>query len=106
MDPSTVRVYFTGYPANSKGYWFHCPSHAIKIVEARNTKFLEDIDLNGNEFLSIIKFQEIKESVSVFPGEIIKKQPIEFQPLHVITQNSQNKSKIIGLRMSSRIRNL
>ena len=100
MDSGTVSGYFSGYPANFKGYRFHCPSHTIKIVEAKYTKFLEDLELSGNKFLSIIEFQEIKEYVGVFPMEIIKKQPIEFQPLHEdsITQNSQNKSEIIGLR--------
>lgn len=66
----------------------------------------EDLEPFGNEFPINIEFQKINKFVGVFPTEIIKEQPIEVQLLHkdAIAQNSQNKSEIIGLRKSSRIK--
>ena len=37
----TISGYFIGYVEKSKGYKFYCPSHSTRIVESRNTKFLE-----------------------------------------------------------------
>ena len=41
LDPRTINGYFIGYAEKSKGYIFYYPSHSTRIVESRNTKFLE-----------------------------------------------------------------
>ena len=56
LDPRTVSGYFIGYPTNSKGYKFYYPSHTLRIIEARNEKFIEDLELSGNEFPRNIAF--------------------------------------------------
>jgi hypothetical protein len=50
LDPRTrtVNGYFIGYVENSKGYRFYCPSHIHRIVEARNAKFIEALDISGS----------------------------------------------------------
>ncbi|WJX19407.1 hypothetical protein P8452_09109 [Trifolium repens] len=49
LDPRTINGYFIGYAERSNGYRFYCPSHATRIVESRNTKFLEDHLINGSD---------------------------------------------------------
>ena len=41
LDPRTISGYFIRYAEKSKGYRFYCPSYNTRIVESRNTKFLE-----------------------------------------------------------------
>ena len=31
-----INGYFIGYPVNSKGYMFYCPTYSIRIVETGN----------------------------------------------------------------------
>ena len=42
LDSRTVSGYFISYAEKSKGYRFYCPSHATKIVESHNARFLEN----------------------------------------------------------------
>ena len=49
LDPRTISGYFIGYAEKSKGYRFYCPSHSTRIVESRNTKFLEYDLVNGSD---------------------------------------------------------
>ena len=42
LSPKTTRYYFIGYPINSKGYGFYCPTCGTRIVEAITAKFLEN----------------------------------------------------------------
>ena len=46
LGPRTISGFFIGYAEKSKGYRFYCPSHTTRIMESRNTKFLEN-DLVG-----------------------------------------------------------
>ena len=48
LDPRTISGYFTSYSEKSKGYRFCYPSHTTRIMESRNTKFLENDLVNGN----------------------------------------------------------
>ena len=48
LDPRTVSGFFIGYTENSKGYRFYCASNALRIVEARNAKFIEEVDPSGS----------------------------------------------------------
>lgn len=41
LDLRIVSHYSIGYPAKSKGYRFYCPLHTIRIVQAKNAKFLK-----------------------------------------------------------------
>ena len=55
FDLRIVSGYFIGYAERSKGYRFYCPSHSTRIVESRNTKFLENNLINGsNQFQDIV----------------------------------------------------
>ena len=49
LDPRTISGYFIGYAKRSKGFRFYCPSHSIRIVESRNTKFLENDLISGSD---------------------------------------------------------
>lgn len=42
MNLETIGGYFIRYAERPKGYKFYCPSHNTKIVELRNTMFLEN----------------------------------------------------------------
>ena len=42
LGPRTISGYFIGYAEKSKGYILYCPSHTTRIMESRNTKFLEN----------------------------------------------------------------
>ena len=49
LDPRTLSGFFIGYAETSKGYRFYCPSHSTRIVESRNSKFLENDMINGRD---------------------------------------------------------
>ena len=48
LDSRTVSGYFISYAEKSKGYRFYCPSHATKIVESHNARFLENDVISGS----------------------------------------------------------
>ena len=48
LDLRTISGHFIGYAKKSKGYRFYCPSHTIRIVESRNTKFHENDLISGS----------------------------------------------------------
>ena len=49
LDRRTISGYFIGYVEWSKGYRFYCPSNNTRIVESRNTKFLENDLMSGSD---------------------------------------------------------
>ncbi|RVX00946.1 Retrovirus-related Pol polyprotein from transposon TNT 1-94 [Vitis vinifera] len=49
LNPRTISGYLIGHVEKSKGYRFYCPSHSTRIVESRNTKFLEYDLVNGSD---------------------------------------------------------
>ena len=48
LDLRTISGYFIGYAEKSKGYRFYCPSNTTRIVESRNSKFLENDLIGGS----------------------------------------------------------
>lgn len=44
----TISDFFIEYTNNSKEYRFYCPNYSPKIMKYKNTRFLEDIEPNGN----------------------------------------------------------
>lgn len=36
LDPKTLTCFFIGYPDNSKGYRFYCPSHTTSIIDTQH----------------------------------------------------------------------
>ena len=55
LDPRTLSGFFIGYTETSKGYRFSSPSHSTRIVESRNTKFLENDMIGGRDrFMDLI----------------------------------------------------
>ena len=49
LYPRTLSGFFIGYVETSKGYRFYCPFHSTRIVESRNTKFLENDMINRRD---------------------------------------------------------
>jgi hypothetical protein len=58
LDSKTVSCHFIGYPDKSKGFRFYCPDRYIKIVETRNTIFLEDEVIRGSMVPQEIQHEE------------------------------------------------
>jgi hypothetical protein len=56
LDLRTTSDYFIGYIVNFKGYRFYYPSHTTRILEARDAKFLEDLNFSGSGFPKMIEF--------------------------------------------------
>ena len=116
LDPRTVSGYFIGYAEKSKGYKFYCPSHTPRIVEARNAKFIEGVDING----SIPRKIEWKESrdldtipvnkdkmviIQDNPDDIQVPPPQEEQVnIEFTAPNPQNMDETVELRRSSRVK--
>jgi hypothetical protein len=44
-----------------KEFSFYCPSFNHRIVESRNAKFLEDVELSGSAYPQRIKLEEARE---------------------------------------------
>ena len=42
LDLRNISEHLIGFAEKSKGYRFYCPSHITRIMESRNTKFLEN----------------------------------------------------------------
>ena len=119
LDPRTVSGIFIGYVERSKGYRFYCPSHAFKIVEAKNARFIENDEINASSQPRNIVFEEDQSSktnpdtsdylvvVQQFP------QPATEQPYHeenvpenrVIQQPPQEDADM-ALRRSTRTKKL
>ncbi|KAL6346088.1 hypothetical protein AAG906_025368 [Vitis piasezkii] len=60
---STISGYLIGYDEKSKGYRFYCPSHNTRIVESRNSKFLDyDLVSESNQFRNIVSDIDHTES--------------------------------------------
>jgi hypothetical protein len=59
LYPRTVSGYFIGYAENSKGYRFYRPSYMPRIVEARNAKFIEALDISGSNVPRKIEWEEM-----------------------------------------------
>jgi len=60
----TISLYFIRYVERFKRYKFYCPSHNIRIVKSRNTKFLENDLISGSDQLKNIFFFEKDHSES------------------------------------------
>ena len=59
FDLRTLSGFFISYAKTSKGYRFYCPSHSTRIVESRNTKFLENGMISGrNRFKDLIPIHD------------------------------------------------
>ncbi|KAL0299968.1 UNVERIFIED_CONTAM: Secreted RxLR effector protein [Sesamum angustifolium] len=98
LDPRTISGYFIGYAENSKGYRFYCPSHIPRIVEARNAKFLEDLEVSGS-------------NIPHYPPSIKGKQSNQEQSptkdnenVEPSTLNNQNQDENVEVRRSSRVK--
>ncbi|XP_070018205.1 uncharacterized protein [Nicotiana sylvestris] len=61
LDERIINGYSIGYAINSKRFRFYCPSHSLKIVEARNAKFLEEHEESGSCLTQTVELEEIRE---------------------------------------------
>ncbi|MFS7952562.1 putative RNA-directed DNA polymerase [Helianthus anomalus] len=62
LDPKTVTCFFIGYPENSKGYRFYCPSYVTRIVETKRAAFLEDFKVSGSSTNPYEELQEVQDA--------------------------------------------
>ncbi|KAJ0862094.1 putative RNA-directed DNA polymerase [Helianthus annuus] len=62
LDPKTVTCFFIGYPENSKGYRFYCPSHVTRIVETKRAAFLENFKVSGSSTNPYEELQEVQDA--------------------------------------------
>ncbi|KAL0318363.1 UNVERIFIED_CONTAM: Retrovirus-related Pol polyprotein from transposon TNT 1-94 [Sesamum angustifolium] len=120
LDPRTISGYFIGYAENSKGYRFYCPSHIPRIVEARNAKFLEDLEVSGSNIPRKEVFEEDQVSSKTlgeltvypdYPPSIKGKQSNQEQSptkdnenVEPSTLNNQNQDENVEVRRSSRVK--
>ncbi|XP_075098938.1 uncharacterized protein LOC142175836 [Nicotiana tabacum] len=124
LDERTTNRYFIGYAVNSKGFKFYFPSHSLKIVEARNAKFLEEHEESGSGLTQRVELEEIREPhvVPLYIGNLNVAQknshelseqeqvqdpppleePHEDQP--ALPVPTEEVSEIVGVRKSSRVR--
>ena len=58
LDSRTVSGYFISYAEKSKGCRFYCPSHATKIIESHNARFLENDVISGSNEPRHLVFEE------------------------------------------------
>ena len=112
---------------NSKGFRFFCPSYTPMIVEARNAKFLEDLEFSGSDIPRKVQFEEIKEPSSSFQDnqliivqndhsvnledQLTQDEQIPNQLHHedstnndTVVQNQDIMDETVELRRSSRVR--
>jgi hypothetical protein len=52
---------FIGCTVSSKEFSFYCPSFDHRIVESRNAKFLEDVELSGSAYPQRIELEEARK---------------------------------------------
>jgi len=63
LDARTISGYFIGYPANSKGYMFYCPTHSTRIIETGNAQFIENGENSGSEASQNVEIKEVRIQV-------------------------------------------
>ena len=63
MDARTISGYFIGYPTKSKGYMFYCPTHSTRIVESRNARFIENVEISGSDTSQNVEIKEVRVQV-------------------------------------------
>ena len=78
LDPRTLSGFFIGYAKTSKGYRFYCPSHSTRIVESRNSKFLETDMISGRD-----RFKDL-----ILVHDHIESQPSKSYDRLVIVHNT------------------
>ena len=114
MDEHTISYFFIGYAVNSKGFRFYCPSHSPNIIEARNAKFLEEHKISGSGSQKV-EFEEVKYAPVSPLNDLVVIQNIEEQPVEqsppewpqqstIVDPTNQTPHKIVGVRISTRIR--
>ena len=59
---------------------FYYPSHTIRIVEAINAKFLDDLNFSWSDFTWKIEFEETKDSTELYKD---KRQLVIVQENHL-----------------------
>jgi len=63
LDARTISGYFIGYPTKSKGYMFYCPTHSTRIVESRNARFIENVEISGSDTSQNVEIKEVRVQV-------------------------------------------
>ncbi|KAL6132876.1 hypothetical protein ACLB2K_065115 [Fragaria x ananassa] len=61
LDPKTISANFIGYPENSRGYRFYCPTHSTRIIETNKAVFLDEINYTHTYEDLELDFQELTE---------------------------------------------
>jgi hypothetical protein len=74
-NPKTVNCHFISYSDKSKGLCFYCPDKYIKIVQTRDTIFLEDEVIRGSTVPQEIQLEEKRVCVPT---------PMVIEPLFLV----------------------
>ncbi|PRQ60636.1 putative RNA-directed DNA polymerase [Rosa chinensis] len=94
LDPKTISAHFIGYPENSRGYRFYCPSHTTRIIETNKAIFLDEINYSHSYENLELEFQELPEDESENIGIPITFETaagdIEQPQLEVVAENQNN----------------
>lgn len=64
-DSRTTNGFFIGCLKKSKGYKFYYPSHSMRIVETKNTRFIENGVISWSVEPHKVEIEEVKVQVSL-----------------------------------------
>ncbi|PRQ27363.1 putative RNA-directed DNA polymerase [Rosa chinensis] len=59
LDSKTVSAFFIGYPENSKGFKFYCPTHTSRVIETNKAVFIDEV--NFTDKFEDFEFDELPE---------------------------------------------
>nr|GEV00914.1 putative zinc finger, CCHC-type [Tanacetum cinerariifolium] len=93
LNLKTISCFFIGYPEQSKGYRFYCPSHNTRIVETRHAEFLETANNSGSGSFRRIKLQEGQDETPIIHVPIPISTPFDTSNDHLIEQDHPNNVK-------------
>ncbi|KAL6128844.1 hypothetical protein ACLB2K_072198 [Fragaria x ananassa] len=97
LDPKTISAHFIGYPENSRGYGFYCPTHSTRIIEINKAVFLNEINYTHTYEDLELDFQDLTEDEPqsmVFPIDFEAAAGNVGQPqLEVVVANQNDDSE-------------
>lgn len=65
LNPRRTSGYFIGYAVNSKGYRSYYPSRCIRIITAKNVKFIENLSFSWSYIPRMIELEETWDSIEL-----------------------------------------
>ncbi|KAA8524542.1 hypothetical protein F0562_010965 [Nyssa sinensis] len=98
LDPRIISGFFIGYPVNSKGFKFYCPSNSPRIVESRNAKFLEDAEPSGSAYPRKLQFEKAQEQTKTPSYEehmiVLREDQIDYSEQQSFQEQSTHEEQV------------